>query len=425
MLSINLKKKVAVLLTGAMVLGMTTTAFAETGSVDTSGTGQLEGHVSRNVVDVTLPTDDNNAFDFIMDSEGLIQETEAAAYSGYTFPNKQGDGYVYFLNGDKTYGNDSTEFIVSNNSSVSVNVTVKAKAVFDNPEATGNVTLVGSKGEATGDKAKLYLGLVVSGNETKPITVSEASTKVELAGKPDNYYVSYNGVGAEPKYQLKLKDAKNKLTWETVGFKVEGATNEVENAQGVIAPKLQLTWEFEDLETAAAAAAAEEEAAAAAAAITEAKDAFLNTNPVAIKTVETVVAGDLAAITAAQTAFEALTDEVKTALAANDPAVTATTLAALKAKCDTLQIQAGYGQFSGDNSKVWLALTADGGIADASKVTSVKLAGNTVAYAVQDGWILVTWQQMKTAGATWDAAGTYSFAFVYDGITYTADVNPR
>ncbi|MCR5421878.1 MAG: hypothetical protein K6E98_12845 [Lachnospiraceae bacterium] len=347
-----------------MVLGTNVSVFAADTptSVSSNGVGTFEGHVSRNVVDITLPTVTvgTSPFSFILDSEGLIEETSAAAYgSDFTFND---DKYVYFKTADKTYGASSSEFTVSNNSSVSCNITLKV----DVARGTNDPTLVGSTddlpedysdSQASGDPS-LYLGLVVTGDAlsngaaagTYAISENSVSKTFCVAGEPDNYTVSANGAHD---YQFK-KLANPAKAWKQIKFNLTGAANKVDDAKGITAPNLTVTWSFAAVEEEAEEAEEEEE---------------------------------------------------------EEEVVTTPTDA--------------YGQFSSDNSKVWLALSDQGGIADSAKLTSVKLGDSDVEYTVEDGWILVTWQQMKAAGATWDATGTYSFTFVYDGTTYTADVNPR
>lgn len=274
MLSKSLKRKIAVLLTGAMVFGMTLTAWAAPVSgtaVESQGTGNFEGHVNRKVVDVTLPTVSENTspFSFIYDAEGLIPETSAAAYgSGYTFPETT---HVYFKTADKKFGADSTEFTVSNNSSVSVNIALKIEMEKD----ANAPKLVGSEGEvpadysstqASGD-ASLFLGLVVTGADAtgadgtdKAGTFAVSENTVEktfnLLGEPDNYSVSTNQVGeASYPHEYTFKKVANPTKdWKQIKFKLTGKANKVENGADLTAPNLKVTWNFAALDEEAVAA---------------------------------------------------------------------------------------------------------------------------------------------------------------------------
>jgi hypothetical protein len=274
MLSKNIKKKIAVLLTGVMVLGMTVPAGAAvTGGdgVSSQGTGNFEGHVNRKVVDVTLPTvsEGTAPFSFIYDAEGLIPETKAAAYgTGYTFPETT---HVYFKTADKTFGKDSTEFTVSNNSSVSVNIALKIEMEKD----ANAPKLVGSEGEVPADYSKtqasgdasLFLGLVVTGADAtgadgtdKAGTFAVSENTVEktfnLLGEPDNYSVSTNQVGeASYPHEYTFKKVANPTKdWKQIKFKLTGKANKVENGADLTAPNLKVTWNFAALDEEAVAA---------------------------------------------------------------------------------------------------------------------------------------------------------------------------
>ena len=258
----NLKKKVAVLLTGVMVLGMTVTASAAGNSGYAEGEGNFEGHVNRKVVDVTLPTvaEGTTPFNFIMDNEGLIEETTHKAY-GNDFTFSDGTN-VYFKTADKTFGKDSTVFSVSNNSSVSVNVTLK----IDVTEGTNDPELVGAISDLPADydpdpanpvssgTPSLFLGLVVAGdataagdaNGTYAISENSVSKTFNLNGKPDNYEVSVNQVGEgnyPHDYQFVKKSGN--LTWDKIDFNLTGKANKVDDAEGITAPRLKVTWSFD------------------------------------------------------------------------------------------------------------------------------------------------------------------------------------
>lgn len=256
----NLKKKVAVLLTGVMVLGMTVTAFAKTGTaVESEGVGNFEGHVNRKVVDVTLPTVSagTTPFGFIYDAEGLLKETTAAYGAGYTFTGRN----VYFKTADKTFGKQSQKFTVSNNSSVSVNITLNVAVTSGekDPELVAETSLPSdydrtSSSSVSGDPS-LYLGLVVTGDETAAgdpegtyvVSGNGIEKTFNIDGKPQNYIVSINQVGETSyphEYEFKIKDGAL-AAWDKIEFQMEGAANIVENAKGMTAPDLKVTWNYE------------------------------------------------------------------------------------------------------------------------------------------------------------------------------------
>lgn len=256
MLGNGLKKRLAVLLTGVMVLGMTVTAFAgeTSGTQSSQGSGNFEGHVNKQIVDVTLPTVSTNysPFSFVYDGEGLIKDTTHAAY-GDDVDFGAATSNVYFRTGDKTYSDKSTKFTVSNNSSVSVNIALQVDVT---PGAKDPV-LLSSNTLPTGDdaKASIYLGLIVTGDadakngdKADTYVVSENMIKKTfcVAGMPENYTVSANKA-ADNSYPhtYTFKKDTTKTDWKKIEFQLEGAANKVKNASGSTAPNLKVTWSFE------------------------------------------------------------------------------------------------------------------------------------------------------------------------------------
>ena len=94
------KRAMAITLAAMMVIGSSVTAFAADDGHSSTGTGSSEGHVDKHVISVTLPTVPANStpFNYTVDPERLVTETNNARYDGTTFTdNAKRDG-VYFLN---------------------------------------------------------------------------------------------------------------------------------------------------------------------------------------------------------------------------------------------------------------------------------------------------------------------------------------
>jgi len=240
MLSINLKKKVAVLLTGAMVLGMTVTAAAAD-PIEVTGSGSSEGHVNMTVMDVTLPTAADNAdtFKYIVDAEGLVKSTAHARYGeDVSFPAVGSDTSVYFKTEDKKYENESKHLTVSNNSSVSINLTVKVEVT----SADTDVDLVSKNALAKAKTPSLYLGLKVGDKEPAAVTKDEGATVSISLNKADGYSVSWNSTKSEYEY-IRGEGAPAAPTYD---FWLEGATKpELGSAEGKTAPALKVTWKYD------------------------------------------------------------------------------------------------------------------------------------------------------------------------------------
>ena len=94
------KRAMAITLAATMVIGSSVTAFAADDGHSSTGTGSNEGHVDKHVISVTLPTVPANQtpFNYTVDPERLVPETDGARYGSTTFTdNAKRDG-VYFLN---------------------------------------------------------------------------------------------------------------------------------------------------------------------------------------------------------------------------------------------------------------------------------------------------------------------------------------
>jgi hypothetical protein len=236
----SFKKITAFFLATTMVLGSTFTAFAAdtdpTGSGSGEGAGTSEGTVNTTVTKVIVPTDStvSSALAFRIDPQRLIQETEAAAYSGYTFPDAEDDTGVYFLTGDKTYSNESSTFYFVNKGSKDVTFTLTAKVVAN--AAATDITL-GSKADATAASptaAKLYLGASFGGDAVQ-LATDTAGKKAVLAGVPGNFSYTWD---EENGYQYVAVGN----TWKAVPVKFEGAVTKYAIEDTATVPKLSLAW---------------------------------------------------------------------------------------------------------------------------------------------------------------------------------------
>jgi len=123
-----IKKAMAVVLAGSMVLGNGIMVFASS-ATGLTGEGGVEGLINKDVVSVEVPTSTEIAgrFDFILDPQNLIQKSIATntakdGYSAATFPSAKANT-LYFANvaSEGTTASDATA--VSNNTELSISVT--------------------------------------------------------------------------------------------------------------------------------------------------------------------------------------------------------------------------------------------------------------------------------------------------------------
>lgn len=239
---VNLKKILATALAATMVISASFTAFAEDtapvteGSAD--GTGSNEGHVDKDVVDVVLPTNTTDTFNYTMDPERLITATDAAKYAeGTVFPEKNDTG-VYFLTDTNTYGNTSNTVQVINKGAVDQMLTVKAKLTAS--DGGKDIPILNAAPATDATTAGLYLTATVA-KATQALSTTETSWIINLTGNADNYEVAVK----DNKYVFQKKTS-DLAPWKAADIAVTGAvTNGVAVAADTTAPKITLTWKFE------------------------------------------------------------------------------------------------------------------------------------------------------------------------------------
>ena len=224
-----------------MVLGMGTTAFAQTGDAtgtgNGTGTGSFEGHVDKDVVAVTLPTADVNTFSYKMDPEGLIAATNKDKYPDASFEEGKN---VYFLSGEDTWTSDSAKLKVVNKGTVDVDVTVVAKTAENT-----NVAMSTSDTFAENDTdAKLYLGLKIADKAAVAVDTTDTAGKVTvgLHGNEENYEVT----SADSGYAYTVKTGVPDTAWNSFEFGLTGACNPNGDysAAGLTGSDVTVTWSY-------------------------------------------------------------------------------------------------------------------------------------------------------------------------------------
>lgn len=235
------KKGIAVALTATMVVGSGLTAFAEDtpapgGTGTSTGTGSSEGHLDKEKLNVVLPTIANGStpFNYTMDPERLIQETNGAKYEDFTFPAVASDTGVYFLTGEKEYSNTSNTYKVINKSSCNVTIDVDVQATAS---AGGkDITLATAAPADSATTAELYLGLT-AGGETKAVSTTKATISKTISGNENNFETVYknNAYAYEEKATLAGP-------WKAMDISMTGAVNKKAIAADTTAPQVAVTW---------------------------------------------------------------------------------------------------------------------------------------------------------------------------------------
>lgn len=249
------KKMLALVLATSMVMGSSVVSFAASNPVNgttktgtVSGNGVSEGHVDKKVLNVVLPTvaEGDSAFQYTMDPERLIQATGGAKYEDLIFPAEEADTGVYFLVGDKTFANTSTEYQIINKSSCDVKLTVEVKT-----EATGDGSTdiaLNSNGKGTvstnNASAELYLGLKVGSSEEGVSNSATGTITKVLAGNPDNFTVAVKEENGVKNY---VYQPKAEITpWKAMNISMTGEASKFDIDSTTTAPKVIVTWKWDE-----------------------------------------------------------------------------------------------------------------------------------------------------------------------------------
>lgn len=243
------KKVLAGLLSATLVMSSSMVAFAaegDEGNTGTStGTGTLEGILNTDVFDVELPTvpENDTTFDFIVDPEGLIAETEALKYSGATFE----EGKILFFKNiseqGTSYSSTSDGYSIKNRSTMDVDVTLEAEATL----GAEGLKLTDDSTFTEDETTSIYLAMK-SGETTKAIMEGGSSMTVMIEKAPEGAYeVIYDT--ETTKYDFVMTDeakAEGYVGFKTMSFNMVGAANPTEgidwSALEQMAPTVQITW---------------------------------------------------------------------------------------------------------------------------------------------------------------------------------------
>lgn len=251
----KLKKRLAVLLSAAMVMGMTVPAGATVlstnevpGGDSKTGTGTIEDHLDREVANIILPTISDNAFDFTVDPERLVQATQGARFAdaGDDVDLDTMDAGVFFLVSENQYRNKTPEFKFENRSTFAIDLTVEVAAQHN--KENDDLALLSFNELTNPTEPGVFLGLKV-GKDTADFDSEHgdavkydtpAKKTVSVNGIESNFKVSWNK--AEGYHNIEID---NPQTWSYGKFQIEGrATEGKDITDDTSAPLINVTWSW-------------------------------------------------------------------------------------------------------------------------------------------------------------------------------------
>lgn len=198
---------------------------------------ELEKEGGEEIAQVVLPTSAVDIFDFILDPQELIRQTNGAAYGGKTFE----DGATLFFErfdgkAEENYTSDSDGVTITNRGSRPVDVEVNASVSV----TMGEDLVMTEDREFTDDtRASLYLALT-DGETIAPISLEEGASirttlpvMEEVTDEEKEYAFWLTGACNKNGDWSSLKDMEIKVsvTWNVVPVEEEPEPVEEENLQ--------------------------------------------------------------------------------------------------------------------------------------------------------------------------------------------------
>lgn len=205
-----------------------------------TGVGAMEGSVNTDIYQVVMPTSAEGIFDFILDPQGLINETKAAAYNGQTF-EKGSTVFFRRMDGEaeEDYSSRSDAVTITNKSSMAVEVSLKIEVVASSIEGV----VMADDGEFKGDiSTSLYLA-IDDGENVVPIGKDGVSIEATIDAAPDGAY-EYAYDSENNRYTYGLRNDLDDAVFDEYSFRLVGAANgegDWSELTGV-SPEIVITW---------------------------------------------------------------------------------------------------------------------------------------------------------------------------------------
>lgn len=197
----------------------------------------------EDVISVAMPAINENGdspFDFIIDPQGLIYDTDAAKYGGGSVEE---GATLLFRNheGDYDFSRYSDRLTVRNQSNVPVIVTITASV-----DDLGEIEMVGSSDFEDYESCSMYLALVDDeGNERAVSENGEVSVSIEMHKAPDNAYI-YRINEETGEYFYELSANSEESDFDIYSFGLTGYCNPNGNWQDIsVHPSIRVTWKVE------------------------------------------------------------------------------------------------------------------------------------------------------------------------------------
>lgn len=247
MIKKSVKRYMALIIVAAMILSLSTDVSAEDLSQNSdSDINQLTAGVETDIYQVVMPTNTDGIFDFILDPQGLINETNGALHGGKNFEK---DCTVFFRRSDgkvkEDYSCKSDSVTITNKSTMPVEVSLDVKI---DPNSLEGIKMTEDSKFKKDKSASLYLA-VVDGKEEIPVGKDGVTICKNIDAAPDGAYGYDYDVGKE-EYTYGLRKNIDNITFDEYSFQITGAANKKGDWTeiGDSIPKIVVTWKVKPKE---------------------------------------------------------------------------------------------------------------------------------------------------------------------------------
>ncbi len=217
----------------------------------TEATGSIllpTDEVEKDIISVDLPTlkeDEESPFDFIIDPQHLLFETNAAVFGGGVVEEGANLLFHNHTEGEFDLSKYSDSLGVTNRSTVPVMVTISAR-ITDAEE----LLIVQDKDFPEDGLPYVYLALVDDKGNEQPISeAGEVSIHARMMRAPKDTYV-YTFDPETSKYEYGLSAASEDIDFDTYSFGLTGeCSSDADWSNIAVHPKITVTWNVEPILT--------------------------------------------------------------------------------------------------------------------------------------------------------------------------------
>lgn len=235
------KRYMALVMAAALIWNLSADVLAGDRSGDRGlYINKLTADVETDIYQVIMPTEMDGIFDFILDPQGLINETNGALHDGKNFEK---DCTVFFRRSDgeteEDYSCKSDLVTFMNKSTMPVEVSLEVKV---EPSSLEGIKMTEDSKFENDKSASLYLA-VADGEKEVPVGKDGVTICKTIEAAPDGAY-GYDYDADKEEYTYGLRKSIDNIVFDGYSFQIIGAANKKGDwtSAGSAVPEIMVTW---------------------------------------------------------------------------------------------------------------------------------------------------------------------------------------